>query len=257
MKYYVTSDIHGFYDEFISALDEAGYFSDNGPRRLIVCGDIFDRGPGAVRLQAFIAEQLDKEQAILIRGNHEDLAMEMIEDMQHGYIRYHHNQNGTTDTVCQLLGLNPRELFQNLPEKAEQFRSTPFVSRIIPAMADYFETERYIFVHGWIPCDMSRPAFSQFPEYHPLEDWRNSPALKWQEARWTNGMEAARSGVLEPGKTIVCGHWHSSFGHSVYEGRGSEFGSDADRTPYRAEGIIALDACTALSGKVNCVVLED
>ena len=25
----------------------------------------------------------------------------------------------------------------------------------------------------------------------------------------------------------------------------------------RANGIIALDACTALSGKVNCIVIED
>jgi len=32
---------------------------------------------------------------------------------------------------------------------------------------------------------------------------------------------------------------------------------DADFSPYSAPGIIALDACTARSGIVNCIVVED
>ena len=63
--------------------------------------------------------------------------------------------------------------------------------------------------------------------------------------------------VTVDGKTVVCGHWHCSYGHSRYEQKCSEFGPDADSTPYRAPGIIALDAYTAHSGKVNVIVLED
>ena len=48
MKYYITADIHGFYTEFHKALDEAGYFNDSEPRKLIILGDIFDRGQEAV-----------------------------------------------------------------------------------------------------------------------------------------------------------------------------------------------------------------
>ena len=59
------------------------------------------------------------------------------------------------------------------------------------------------------------------------------------------------------GKTIVCGHWHCSYGHREFEGNGSEFGEDADFSPYYGKGIIVLDACTAVSGKVNVIVLED
>ena len=58
-------------------------------------------------------------------------------------------------------------------------------------------------------------------------------------------------------KTILCGHWHCSYGHAVYEHKGSEFGSDADFSPYYGPGIIALDACTAHSRKVNVIVIED
>lgn len=70
-------------------------------------------------------------------------------------------------------------------------------------------------------------------------------------------MEAARQGVIEPNKTIVCGHWHASYGHAKIDGTCSEFGEDADFSPYYGKGIIALDACTVHSRKVNCIVLED
>jgi hypothetical protein len=46
-------------------------------------------------------------------------------------------------------------------------------------------------------------------------------------------------------------------GHSKYEHKGTEFGEDADFSPYYGPGIIAIDACTAFSGKSNCLVIED
>ena len=117
-------------------------------------------------------------------------------------------------------------------------------------MLDYYETSRYIFVHGWIPC------FAH-PTYCRMNEWRTASTEDWDRARWFNGMDAAKAGVIEEGKTIVCGHWHCSYGHSNSEGKGSEFGEDADFSPYYGNGIIALDACTGHSGKVNVIVLED
>ena len=38
---------------------------------------------------------------------------------------------------------------------------------------------------------------------------------------------------------------------------GDEFGENADHSPYYANGIIAIDACTAHSGQVNCLVIDD
>ena len=37
----------------------------------------------------------------------------------------------------------------------------------------------------------------------------------------------------------------------------SEFEDDAIWEPFEAEGILAIDRCTAHTGKVNVVVLED
>ena len=71
----------------------------------------------------------------------------------------------------------------------------------------------------------------------------------------SNGIDAAQT--ADENKTIVCGHWHTSYGHSKYEHKGTEFGEDADFSPYYGPGIIAIDACTAFSGKSNCLVIED
>ena len=70
-------------------------------------------------------------------------------------------------------------------------------------------------------------------------------------------MDAAHNGVVEENKTIVCGHWHSSYGHSRYERKRSEFGDDADFSPYYGKGIVAIDACTVHSKQINCIVIEE
>ena len=65
-------------------------------------------------------------------------------------------------------------------------------------------------------------------------------------------------------KTILCGHWHTSYGHSMINKDGPEFDikhkdgtvEKATFTPFEDDGIIALDACTVVSGFVNCKVLD-
>ena len=87
------------------------------------------------------------------------------------------------------------------------------------------------------------------------ENWRGLEDSYWLNARWLNGMEVYR--YVNVGKTVVCGHWHTSFGHSRIENSCPEFGDGADFSPFYDGGIIAVDGCTAYSGIVNCVVLED
>ncbi len=251
MKYYVTADIHGFFTPFHSALEKAGYFADNGKKKLVICGDLFDRGTETEKMQEFILDLLRSDQVILIRGNHEDLFCELVMEDK-GLPYNHHIHNGTYQTALDLTGYDIAMARIRNYSFAEAARKTLYYTEIIPSMPDYYETEHYIFVHGWIPCSpQGRFRFDMF------EDWRNSDQQAWASARWYNGIDAAAAGVIVDGKTIVCGHWHSSYGHSRYEKKCSEFGDDADFSPYYAPGIIALDACTAHSSKVNVIVLED
>ncbi len=263
MRYYVVADVHAFYSEFISALTEKGFFEDNKPHKLIICGDLLDRGKEAVKVQNFILDLIARDEVILIKGNHEDLVLELLE---HAY-RYfedkfsvycsHHWHNGTIDSLTQLTGLSVNDALEDTAKFVEKARKTPFVDKIIPEMIDYYETANYIFVHGWIPCKFYRSDGKYvFVSYQ--SDWRQADSERWKVARWANGIKCAcNRKITEPYKTIVCGHYHSSYGHYKYGGATEEFGEGADYSPYIAEGIIAIDACTALSGKVNCIVLDD
>lgn len=255
MRYYVVSDIHGFYTEMKQALDEKGFFSDTLPHKLIICGDLMDRGNEAKEVQRFVLDLMDKDEAILIRGNHEDLMSDMIYNWKNKSYRLSHLiSNKTTDAVLQLTD-EINILDDNCDKVKEQLLATPFVKKIIPSMVNYYETKQYVFVHGWIPC--YRFVENRAQRFEVVDDWRNADPEDWYFARWTNGMEAWRGGVREAGKTIVCGHWHCSYGHSIIEHKGGEFGADADYTPFYGDGIIAIDACTAVSGKVNCIVIDD
>ena len=106
MRYYVTADIHGFYTPLITALTKAGFFADSAPHKLVILGDLFDRGKEALELQTFLSELLDQDKVILIRGNHEDLFEELV-TVDTGLPYRHHVDNGTYDTALQLTGFAP------------------------------------------------------------------------------------------------------------------------------------------------------
>lgn len=103
MKYYVTADIHSFFTPFKAALTEAGFFEDKEQHKLIVCGDLFDRGKEPFELQDVILDLMEKEQVILIKGNHEDMVLDLIKDWKREeYFQPYCISNGTTGTVMQL-----------------------------------------------------------------------------------------------------------------------------------------------------------
>ena len=54
MKYYVMTDTHGFYSIFMKTLTEAGFFEEKEPCKLILCGDVLDRGQEARELVDFL-----------------------------------------------------------------------------------------------------------------------------------------------------------------------------------------------------------
>lgn len=261
MKYYVVADVHGFGTLLKKTLKDKGFFDDEEPHKLIVCGDLMDRGKEACMMQDFMLDLMKKDELILIRGNHEDLMLDLLKNFD-SYKRdillgvSHHVHNGTFDTALQLSKMEQVEVIHNKSEFLKRMYESPFVKELIPSSVNYFETKRYVFVHGWIPCQ----ALGISPyhmKYYKKPDWKRAGKRAWQEARWVHGIDAAHDGVILEGETVICGHWHCSYGHAKYEKKGSEFGSDADFRPYIAKGIIAIDACTAHSKKINCLIIRD
>lgn len=243
MKYYCISDIHGHYTLLMEALRRAGYFDDEHAR-LVLLGDLFDRGKEAAAMQEFVLQQMEQERVILIRGNHESLFQSFATQDDALPLR-HHLHNGTFRTALELTGFPEAQALQHNREFAQAVRQTPYFTTILPAMRDYYETPHYLFVHGWIPTQQC------FGHYLPVDNWRQACPAMWERARWINGMDAVKT-VREPGKTILCGHIPASYGHAR-----DEPDNPTIHTPYSAPGILAIDGSTFLSGTVNCVVIED
>lgn len=262
MRYYVISDPHGFYTETVDALRDAGYFDDMLEHRLVVVGDLLDRGSEANKMVEFMMEQDRLGLLIYVIGNHEDLLVDALQTLAKGDVFHvanpvaHHYHNGTWDTILQLSEMEESYAIGAPRELVRKVLDHDFYRHLLYRAVDYFETEHYVFTHGYIPSitDGIRPVISA--AYDP--DWRDADPQRWRTARWYNGMEMSYlHGVRIPDKTVVCGHWHASYGHAIIEGRCNEFGEGADFSPFFGDGIIAIDACTKVSGKVNCLVLED
>ena len=258
MKYFVVSDIHGFYYSLKTALEQTGFDIKDPNQMLIICGDIMDRGKDSIQLQNYIKELIKKGKVILIRGNHEDLAIDLIRDYRNCYKRIkdtHYYSNGTFQTLLILTNFTF--------EKATRFpkwfiykaKRVPYVKFIIPRMMDYYETKNYIFVHGWIPCiakiEDGSNINSKILKYNMY--WRNASGREWRVARWYDGIRCAKTYcITEKNKTIVCGHRGAVYGHEEFENDTSNnFG------PFRSKGILAIDTCTYFSKEVNCVIIED
>ena len=264
MKYYVTSDVHGFYSELKEALDKSGFFTDTEPHKLVLCGDMMDRGKEAVEMQKFMMELLESNDLIFVKGNHELLMKDMIESFDEykegiGWGYSHHVSNGTWDTAKQLAGMTEFEAFANTERFLYRVMTSDFYNKLIPASVNYFENQNYIFVHSWIPAIHK----DKYPSYYVKKrkfvwnsDWRYSGQSEWDDAMWGNPFDMADKGLNQTRKTIVFGHWHCSTGWAKIEGC-SEFGKTAKFEPFYGDGFIAIDACTAHSKKVNVLVIED
>lgn len=244
-KFFVVSDVHGFYHEMLDALDKAGFDPHNKDHWLVSCGDNFDRGPCPEDVMVYLTLLPRK---VLIKGNHEDLLMECI---NRGHGLSHDFSNGTVQTILDLAP-NAQPFYVACAVAEER------VKDFIGSMVNYFETKNYIFVHSWVPlnCDDDYPPYYVLNrKLSKMEDWREANDVEWEDSRWHNPFELAEQGLL-PDKTLVFGHFHTSYARSRYENK-PEFGPEADFSQYYGDGYIALDACCAVSGKINCVILED
>lgn len=244
MRLFVCSDLHGFYDQFKEALETSKFKINDQNDLLIICGDLFDRGQGAKKLWNYLKSISNK---ILIKGNHEDLMLDMIDRKD---CTTYDISNGTLDTAYQFA-------WDKYTQELDYSKLKWIFDGITSDMVDYYETDNYIFVHGWIPVIIE----DNLPIYYTKDrkfsfdtNWRNGD---WKTARWLSPVEMYKLGFTVHNKTIVCGHWHTSAAHLLLHNEGTEWGKDAIFEPFYDEGIIMLDGCTAYTKKVNMIVLEE
>jgi serine/threonine protein phosphatase 1 len=148
MKYFVISDIHGFYDVLRESLQKAGYNSNNPDHHLIVVGDMFDRGNQSDLVLEYLYPLHQQGSATIIIGNHDTFLLDFLSgdrDNAEFNIRY----NGFGKTLTSLASIQPP--YKNLSELAKSIQKRyPFLQKWLASLPYYYELEDYIFVHGGI-----------------------------------------------------------------------------------------------------------
>ena len=244
----------------LRALRKAGFRKSNPKHILIVCGDVFDRGPDNVRVYKYL-RSIPKYRRILVRGNHEYLLQHAI---RRGYFKDYDLYNGTYFTVQEFLNYYypGADGGSKAPSYSiDWFRNIGVLRWIFgPEWVHYYELDEYVFVHSWVPLQnptrLSIGGLSPDLDYPSLmkdPDWRQASDEEWEDATWGCPWALYLNGLAPDNKTLVCGHWSTR-----------DFRVHIDHTPkadssfdlYTNRGLVALDACTARTGFCNVFVFE-
>ena len=278
MKYFVVSDIHSHYTPLKEALDKSMYDINNPEHMLIVCGDIFDRGDETLEVYKFI-KSIPKNRRILIRGNHEQLYLNLLDKYLPDSYDY---SNGTVKTFCHIAKVNPekmdasywykkykgdhsvnvriilKNIWETIKEKVSKSRITKWLRS--KDWVNYYELDRFIFVHSFIPTEYD-VEFGWRDNFRYKPDWRYAYQFEWDDAMWGCPYKEFMDGLFTPeirqGKTLVCGHWHSFGFREYFGGFKYENTNDIDFSIFYSKYLIALDTCTALSKKVNVMIIDN
>lgn len=236
---FVVSDIHGHYTLLKQALDNAGFDENNEDHLFICCGDLFDQGRENRKVYDYVRALRHK---ILILGNHDERLLRILAEGQADLFDIRH---GTGVTLEEFFGPGAVDDFGQLRLFGNENLAQELIG-FLETMVDYYETDRYVFTHGFLPlqpaCNISIIR----------ADWRTADAAAWHQARFLEWQLLYNTPARLPEKTIVCGHRPTTFAHFFDPQRAL-----TDSGIFCGKGVIAIDAGTVRTGRVNVLVLEE
>lgn len=260
MKYFVVSDIHGHFKELKYYLYKAGYRYKNPKHKIIVCGDIFDRGNESLEVLTYVRRLQRKDKLILVRGNHENYFQMFLEGAS---IAWHWFNNGFYKTVNSLTGYadhfkSTMELWENNQSveannvtydtylKYENWVRgdlTSYYHWLLPwlqQLPDYYETEHYIFTHAGIDTN--------------TYDYRTPTSKSWFELQQDDGSFFNKS-ICNTEKTVVIGHFATDRLRDMYNIPLTNTTNDI--LVREDKKVIAIDTCTILTKRINVLIIEE
>lgn len=251
MTYFVFADPHGNYEALITAITEMGYDASNSQHQLIGCGDYFGRAARSnsdcVNIWKYLTSPHHVNKPICIRGNHESILIDAIERRQLTEVDVY---NGEHNTFASFLGRYPNQVMYDCYLQFDAAKAMIDVGFYdwLKSLPWYFETEHYIFTHGFVPLMY----FTRGVELSDFDDW------SWTRASWAKTPdEIVKFDIMkvESGKTIVFGHWRAKELNKRFVGKWEE--NDGDIYVDEERKLIGLDVTTALSHKVGSIVIDD
>lgn len=246
MKYYVASDIHGCYDQFIQGLSNTDYDKGNPNHKIIICGDAFDRGIQNKEIYEYIRENESNGNLIYIKGNHDLFINDVYGnpcDLEFNVI--HNGYDRTLSEIFIPVSNNMLEYQTKLKSNLEVHDMYKW-SNNLPL---YYETKNYIFTHAWIPM---------------TTNWRKEFSENYL---WSNPLriDVWNLGYITKGKTLVVGHFHAIKFRNYMGLCGSyeeDYNNHNNHKPFHMEfngaNVIAIDNCVNYHMKpIEILVIED
>jgi serine/threonine protein phosphatase 1 len=163
---FVIGDVHGCADELDELLARLPLESRC---KLVFLGDLIDRGPKSRQVVERVFELSKKHEVVALRGNHEAMLLEFIENTSPRKVaRFIYNGGGST-----LASYADDEGTYAIPgDHVAFFRAMPLVH----------ETEKYFFVHAGVP---EIPLSKLDPQKHAEElVWmrKTQSTFKWEKS---------------------------------------------------------------------------
>lgn len=227
MKTFVVGDIHGRCAQLHSLLDMLPRESSD---TLVFLGDLIDRGPDVRGCVEHVIELCkdDPEKVICLRGNHEQMLLDLIDDANQIWVD---ESTGSAQTFAQYTG---ERLRRNTQEDLNQARAL-ISEKFPPKQIEYFrqlplyhEDDHALYVHAG------------------LEDGKHPRDSSPQALLWTRDQDFYRN---YRGKPCVFGHTPTPF--LPLRGRLGRHGI------YLCNSAIGIDTGYDVHSPLTCLSLPD
>jgi hypothetical protein len=309
MKYFVMSDIHGDYPAMMKGIKESGYDKKNPDHQIIAIGDYFgraSRGKGPYGVWKYLTSKTHVNKPICLKGNHEEYFVAAM--LKRGYVNHLDCSNGEDQTIWSFFKNIPHinddptimdPVYDYLkdhptPDDFEDRWSGKLMEEEVTAvnmlgagkqlrewcdsLPYYYETDHYIFTHGWLPYQLkmygtpeseSLEALTKVGEMkYTYKDYDLHADRQWHHWVWVKTPEEydVHKAFFPNGwdKWIVIGHWSAfAFGPKADLYTGWNWNPDKlqpedyNYVVDEQHKVIFCDHCTVLGHKINVLVLED
>lgn len=143
-KLFLISDVHGCYQELQALLKFI-------PRdvKILFLGDVIDRGEAPLKTLRFIMKLVEKKQAILLLGNHEQALLDMVE----GKLAVDEYWRGGGRTTLLEASSEEKLAFEHYPKL---FKNTLVnVLDFLRGLPIYLTMDNLLFVHAGVPSNIT------------------------------------------------------------------------------------------------------
>lgn len=142
-KYFIIGDVHGSFDLLEKLLTQR-----KEGERLVLLGDYIDRGFQSRKVLNLVRKLKEQEDAILIKGNHEDLLLNFLDDPENMANLY--LPQGGQNTLASFFGED--EVWRRTPEYLAQRFNDEYadIVDLIKGTIPYYDAGSFVFVHAGV-----------------------------------------------------------------------------------------------------------